>query len=68
MPARAFEFATIEIPCPHCDKCGPQLIRELVANDAIPCIYCRGSIDLKDRRALIDEAAKQFNEIWIRTS
>lgn len=62
----AFDFASMDIPCPHCGKDSLQLIRELVENDFIPCKICHAPIDLKDRRALIDEAAKQYKDLRFR--
>lgn len=60
MTDTAFDFMGIRIRCETCLHEGLQPIRELVANDTAICPKCRGVIDLKDWRSLIDEAAQQF--------
>lgn len=67
MSLTAFDYMGVPIRCDACEHEGLQPIRELVANDSAICPRCNHSIDLKDWRAFIDEAAKQFKEFRFTT-
>jgi len=61
----AFDFMRMDVPCPKCCKTNLEPIRELVANDTVPCRHCGEIIDLsaKDTRAGIVKFAEQAKEI-----
>ena len=65
MTRTAFDFVRIEIPCLNCGKDSLHLIRKLITRHTVACSYCRATIDLRDRRAFINEAAECLKKIWV---
>jgi endogenous inhibitor of DNA gyrase (YacG/DUF329 family) len=63
-PLNVIGYMRIDVPCPHCGQNSLQLIRNLVANDSVPCTYCGERIDVssKEWRAFISETHERFSQ------
>jgi len=63
MTRTAFDINRAYIPCPKCGKTNKRLIRELVVNEKITCLYCGGFIDLKERLPALLKEAEELKQI-----
>jgi len=58
------EIVRIDVPCPKCRKISKRFLREMIANDTVPCTYCGDVIDIssKEWRARIREAEETYGQ------
>jgi DNA-directed RNA polymerase subunit RPC12/RpoP len=62
---RHADILLFELTCaaPKCGKSFHEVVRDLAGKDAVPCPYCRTSLDLKDHKRAIEDFMRLATEL-----